>query len=270
MLSSRTSTISVEAIQSCRSLIETTTIDLEAYLDNIQQKLETLAPSENLGGDPDMAIVKRMEDERLSTEKGLQLGLQLSQYIDQIQSSFAADEERLPHLFDPNPTSKMLVGEGLDGCKDRQAIPTTQANLRSANIYPASDGASDRETDLDSIFSESGSLAITNSSPGTPGIQYSGIKEVAGALLSHPDLRSLYATAISTVDEKKCRAHLKGFLKAYAKGLKKAAGDYLETKAATFIESMAGRVSDEIRRTIVSRNEAVQLEEGPSKRNTRE
>lgn len=99
-------------------MIETTTIDLEDYLVDIRQKLETLVPRENPGGDPDAAIVKRMEDELLSTEKGLQLCLQLSHHIDQIQSSFAADEERPPHVFDPNPTSKMLVGEGLDSCKD--------------------------------------------------------------------------------------------------------------------------------------------------------
>ncbi|SPO04676.1 uncharacterized protein DNG_07361 [Cephalotrichum gorgonifer] len=114
----RTSAISVEAIQSCRSLIETTTIDLEDYLADIQQKLATLVARENIGGTPDPAIVKRIEDERLSTEKGLQLCLQLSEHIDQIQSSFVADGGRTPHLFDPNPTSQMLVGEGLEGCKD--------------------------------------------------------------------------------------------------------------------------------------------------------
>lgn len=118
MSSSRTSNISVEAIQSCRSLIEVTTIDLGAYLDDIRQKLGTLVAREDRGTGPDAAAVKRMEDERLSTEKGLELCLQLSQHIDQIQSSFASEEEHPPSPFDPNPTSKMLVGEGLEGAKD--------------------------------------------------------------------------------------------------------------------------------------------------------
>ncbi|KAF4964632.1 hypothetical protein FSARC_7474 [Fusarium sarcochroum] len=51
----------------------------------------------------------------LSTEKGLQLCLQLSQQIDQIQLQYATAEGPTPG---PHPESSMLIGEGLDGCKE--------------------------------------------------------------------------------------------------------------------------------------------------------
>ncbi|RYP56688.1 hypothetical protein DL769_009878 [Monosporascus sp. CRB-8-3] len=139
------------------------------------------------------------------------------------------------------------------------------AYLPAVDAYPASNGESDRETDVSSVFSEVESLFTIDSSVGAPGIRYIGIREVASALLSHSELKPLYITAISKVDEKKCRAHLKGFLKAYADSLKKEARDHLETRVANFVGSMAGRVSDEIRRAIVSPNDVVQLEEGPAK-----
>ncbi|KAF4435395.1 putative pathogenicity protein CRX2 [Fusarium austroafricanum] len=114
----RTSTITVEAIQSCRGLIETTTIDLEAHLADVKQKLDALACRAIASPEPDEATIRYIENERISTEKGLQFCLQLSQHIDQIQLQFAAEEGHTPSLLGPHPTSNMLVSEGLGGCKD--------------------------------------------------------------------------------------------------------------------------------------------------------
>ena len=99
-------------------MIEETSLDLGDHLAEILEKLESLAAPDNISdARPDAAIIRRMEDERRSTEKGLELCLQLSQHIDQIQASFTADEN-LNDLFNPNPTSRILVGEGLNGCKN--------------------------------------------------------------------------------------------------------------------------------------------------------
>ncbi|KAF5542796.1 pathogenicity CRX2 [Fusarium mexicanum] len=114
----RTSTITVEAIQSCRELIETTTIDLEAHLADVKEKLDALACRAIASPEPDEATIKYIENERISTEKGLQLCLQLSQHIDQIQLQYAVGEGHTPSLLGPHPTSKRLVSEGLGGCKD--------------------------------------------------------------------------------------------------------------------------------------------------------
>ncbi|KAG4279579.1 hypothetical protein FPRO04_13583 [Fusarium proliferatum] len=111
----RTSTITVEAIQSCRGLIETTTIDLEAHLADVKQKLDALACRAIASPEPDEATIRYIENERISTEKGLQFCLQLSQHIDQIQLQFAAEEGHTPSLLGSHPTSNMLVSEGLGG-----------------------------------------------------------------------------------------------------------------------------------------------------------
>ncbi|CAJ0545146.1 Ff.00g086190.m01.CDS01 [Fusarium sp. VM40] len=114
----RTSAITVEAVQSCRGLIETTTIDLEVHLEDVKQKLDVLASRALVSPEVDEATFKYIENERLSTEKGLQLCLQLSQQIDQIQLQYATEEGHTPSLLGPHPTSNMLVSEGLDGCKE--------------------------------------------------------------------------------------------------------------------------------------------------------
>lgn len=117
-LPSRTSTITVEAIRSCRGLIETTTIDLEAHLAEVKQKLDALAYRALSNPEPDEATIQYIENERLSTEKGLQLCLELSRHIDQIQLRFGIGEGDTPNLMGPHPTSSMVVSEGLGGCKD--------------------------------------------------------------------------------------------------------------------------------------------------------
>ncbi|CZR49946.1 uncharacterized protein FPRO_16150 [Fusarium proliferatum ET1] len=114
----RTSTITVEAIRSCRGLIETTTIDLEAHLAEVKQKLDTLACRTIASPEPDEATIRYIENERLGTEKGLQLCLELSRHIDQIQLQFGVGEEDTPNLLGPRPTSRMVVSEGLGGSKD--------------------------------------------------------------------------------------------------------------------------------------------------------
>ncbi|EXL40791.1 hypothetical protein FOCG_16735 [Fusarium oxysporum f. sp. radicis-lycopersici 26381] len=114
----RTSTITVEAIRSCRGLIETTTIDLEAHLAEVKQKLDALAYRALSNPEPDEATIQYIENERLSTEKGLQLCLELSRHIDQIQLRFGIGEGDTPNLMGPHPTSSMVVSEGLGGCKD--------------------------------------------------------------------------------------------------------------------------------------------------------
>ncbi|KAF4447926.1 putative pathogenicity protein CRX2 [Fusarium austroafricanum] len=114
----RTSTITVEAVQSCREVIETATIDLEAHLDDIKEKLDALASRAVVSSETDEETVKYIENERISTEKGLQLCLQLSQHIEQIQLQFTTEEGQAPDLLSPHPPSNKLVSEGLSGCKD--------------------------------------------------------------------------------------------------------------------------------------------------------
>ncbi|RKK08382.1 hypothetical protein BFJ68_g16683 [Fusarium oxysporum] len=114
----RTSTITIEAIQSCRGLIETTTIDLEMHLADIKQKLDALSCQAIASSEPDEETIKYIENECTSTEKGLQLCVQLSEHIDQLQIQYAAKERDTLSPRGPHPTSNMLINEGLGGCKD--------------------------------------------------------------------------------------------------------------------------------------------------------
>ncbi|KAL9575843.1 hypothetical protein ACKAV7_000006 [Fusarium commune] len=97
-----TSTITVEAMQSCRGLMETTTIDLEAHLEDVKQKLDVLASRALASPEANEATVKYIENERLSTEK----------------FQYATEEADAPGLLGPHPTSNMLIGEGLNGSKE--------------------------------------------------------------------------------------------------------------------------------------------------------
>jgi hypothetical protein len=66
------------------------------------------------------ATVGHIEKERISTEKALQFCTVLSDQIEQIQADFQSSR-------DPDSTSGMLFGEGLEGCKHH--IRFTLANL---------------------------------------------------------------------------------------------------------------------------------------------
>lgn len=114
-LSSRTSAASAEAIQACRDSIATTTVDLEAHLEDIQQKLETLTQRTTAGPNTDTAVRHHMEEERLSTQKALQFCALISQQIEHTQVEFLGGDHGPPGSPDPSSTSKMLLGEGLEG-----------------------------------------------------------------------------------------------------------------------------------------------------------
>jgi hypothetical protein len=159
----RTSSITVEAIQSCRSLVETTTIDLEDRLAEIVQKLEDLSLSKTGSSGVNAEIIKRVEGERISTEKALQLCTELSQHIDEIQRSYPRDDD-LPHLSDSGTTSNRLFSEGIDGCKDYVAFALSrlekhrQAVASRLEADPKGAGLSDDKLLLQKLQSEAHTL----------------------------------------------------------------------------------------------------------------
>ncbi|CAH0019545.1 unnamed protein product [Clonostachys rhizophaga] len=101
--------LSFANLQTCRDSIATSTVDLEAHLEDVLQKLEALSPRVTADSFPDAVIRRYMEKERLSTEKALQFCTVLSEQIEQIQAEFQNSQ-------DPDSTSEMLFGEGLQGC----------------------------------------------------------------------------------------------------------------------------------------------------------
>ncbi|KAF7520530.1 hypothetical protein G7054_g12731 [Neopestalotiopsis clavispora] len=142
----RASATTTEAIHSCRDLIATTTTDLEAHLEDVQQKLEVLTQRAASGPSFDEAVRRSMEEEQLSTEKGLEFCAMLSQAIEKIQVDFFGNEQDSPNSPRPDTTSEMLFGEGLDGCmhhmrftlgqleKHRKRIAESLSNGSTATI----------------------------------------------------------------------------------------------------------------------------------------
>ncbi|KAM0544563.1 hypothetical protein ACHAPJ_011780 [Fusarium lateritium] len=121
------SSASTEAIQACRDSIATSTMDLEAHLEDILQKLESLATPAIADPNPDAAMYRHMENERLNTEKALQLCSALSNQLEQIQAEFHA-------IQDPESTSGMLFGEGLDGCMHHMRFTLAHLERHQKNV----------------------------------------------------------------------------------------------------------------------------------------
>jgi hypothetical protein len=157
------STLSVEAIQDCRSLLTTTTIDLEDRLETIMQKLESLGHGKSPASTAEAVVLERMEGERLSIEQALQLCVNLSQQIDELQRSLPKDDA-FPRLCDPSPTPNMLVSEGLNGCKEYMvfALQRLEKHRREVadrlNVDPAAATSSKDKVLLDNLQNEAETL----------------------------------------------------------------------------------------------------------------
>ncbi|KAJ4248149.1 hypothetical protein NW762_012919 [Fusarium torreyae] len=160
----RTSTITVEAIRSCRGLIEMTTVDLEAHLAEVKHKLDALTSRPAASTDSDVTIIACIEDERLSTEKGLQLCQELSKHIDDIQHRFTTGEQQPSRLFEPYPNSKMLVNDGLNSCKEYLDFSLQRLKKHQQKVADRSDSgvstgrSSDDKLLLDSLSREADML----------------------------------------------------------------------------------------------------------------
>ncbi|KAI1839518.1 hypothetical protein JX266_014271 [Neoarthrinium moseri] len=115
----RATATSTEAINACRDLIVTTTIDLEAHLEEIRQKLEALT-QRTTGPDLDETVRQHMEEEQQSTEKGLEFCAKLSQAIEKIQFDFFGAKRGYPDTQSSDSAS--------DFCSDVDAVLEKQVS----------------------------------------------------------------------------------------------------------------------------------------------
>lgn len=143
------------------------------------------------------------------------------------------------------------VGFSLDHEKLEDLLPTDILHTfvaKKIKIDPENilDTDSEFETDAPSIFSDGGMSTSSKSSISPNPVQTTGIREVSRALLSHLDLRALYATTFRNIEQRKARVHIRGFLKEYGQNLRKEASKPLEIQAAKLLQELAGRIADEI------------------------
>ncbi|KAL3488200.1 hypothetical protein BJX62DRAFT_212449 [Aspergillus germanicus] len=121
------STITAETLENYEDLIETAKVDLEAHLEAIDEKLELLLRKAVPGSDKVSLELQQIKEERLSTEKCLQICAQLSEHISQIQISPANNGSASPS--DPDALSERLTNEGLQECKE--SLKHTSAKLET-------------------------------------------------------------------------------------------------------------------------------------------
>ncbi|KNG86556.1 hypothetical protein ANOM_004895 [Aspergillus nomiae NRRL 13137] len=117
----RKSSVNTEAIESYKVLIETAKLDLESHLESIDGKLEVIFGQTVTAFDSDALELRRIKEERLSTEKCLQICAQLSEHIDQIQLSTKRSDSS-PGPDDPDAFPERVTNEGLEECKNKLAV----------------------------------------------------------------------------------------------------------------------------------------------------
>ncbi|KAL4805424.1 hypothetical protein BDV18DRAFT_140845 [Aspergillus unguis] len=119
------STVTAESLEKYESLIETAKVDLEAHLEAIDDKLKLLLGKAVPDSDKDSLELQQIREERLSTEKCLQICAQLSDHIGQIQVSPAGTGS--PSPSGPGALPETLTSAGLQECKD--SLKHTSAKL---------------------------------------------------------------------------------------------------------------------------------------------
>jgi hypothetical protein len=118
---SRKSSVTAEGLETYRNLIKTATDDLEAHLQSIDEKLETIFGHTVTGSGSDATELRLIKEERMSTQKCLQICAQLSDHIDQIQLPPNRSDGSPRHIgLDDVPVR--LTTEGMRECKKSLAV----------------------------------------------------------------------------------------------------------------------------------------------------
>jgi len=123
---SRTTTITAEKLDEHRGMIDVATVNLEERLAIIDAKLESIFQQSVPDSDEDAAELRQIKEDRLSTQKCLQICVQLSHHIDQIQTQVPSPTgrpRRDARLVDPGAVTNQSVRE----CKEK--LTATAATL---------------------------------------------------------------------------------------------------------------------------------------------
>jgi len=117
------SSYTVESLQASKDLAETASIDLKAHLDSIEAKLESFFGQSAAKSDAAATEQQLMKEEKLSTERCLQICVQLSEHIGQLQQ----EVKSTPGTVNSADFSEAIVDNGLQKCKE--SLNETAAKL---------------------------------------------------------------------------------------------------------------------------------------------
>ena len=125
---SRQSSIAADCLESYKNMIESTTDDLEAHLESINENLEKLVGKNASGSSTDAGELQLMEEERLSTQKCLEICQQLSNHIAQLQRSPKTGKGSAESV-ETCSVPERVTNEGLQECKE--SLFNTAAKLEN-------------------------------------------------------------------------------------------------------------------------------------------
>jgi hypothetical protein len=126
-LSSRQSSIAADSLENYKELIETTTDDLEIHLESIDEKLENIIAKNTHNSVKEAGEIQLME-ERLSTQKCLEICAQLSSHIDQIQQ-LRKSHDNSTDSGSSSSVPERVTNDGLQECKN--SLMNTAAKLEN-------------------------------------------------------------------------------------------------------------------------------------------
>ena len=125
-LISRTSSVTAESLESYKDLIKTVTADLEAHLESIDEKLDSIFEQTVTDFDSDAAERQLIKQEQLSTRRCLEICAQLSDHISQIQLP-PKRPGSTSGTIDPDTFPERVTNVGLQECKN--SLVLTMARL---------------------------------------------------------------------------------------------------------------------------------------------
>ena len=132
-LVSRKSSVTAENLEGYKDLIKTATDDLQAHLESIDEKLETIFRQTMTESNPDATELRLIKEERLSTQKCLQICEQLSDHINQIQLTPKRGASS-PGPIDPDAVPERVTNEGLQQCKNNLTLTAARLERHMKDI----------------------------------------------------------------------------------------------------------------------------------------
>lgn len=130
---SRKSSVTAEILENHKTLIETAKDDLETHLESIDEKLQEIIGRTVTESESDTTELRLMKEERLSTEKCLQICARLSEHIEQIQLT-NTQTESFAEFADIHTSSETITNEGLQECKDSLTHTATKLENHMRNL----------------------------------------------------------------------------------------------------------------------------------------
>lgn len=132
-LVSRKSSVTAERLESHKDLIKTTTDDLQAHLESIDEKLEVVLSKTVTGSNSDATELRIIKEERLSTLKCLQICDQLSEHINEIQLMSTRSPDSAGSV-DSDAIPESVTNKGLQDCKKSLALTAARLEKHMKDV----------------------------------------------------------------------------------------------------------------------------------------